>query len=140
MVQFYFLAVLLNILCGLILVYENDETELPGIDKIREGISGESLFKNQMFRLVSGALCLITGLVIFFAPYKGIPVFGDLLPALSCILSGAATLLGYFEERNDEFVAPEILDTILITNKMYIGIAALLFGVIHFILPGVPLL
>ena len=154
MAQFYFLAVLLNIICGLICVYsQNDSDEyfedefdekpkpkIPGVDKINEGIMGESLFANPMFNLVSGALCLITGIVILFAPYKGPSVIGDLLPASSAIFGGAATLLSYLENQSEEFVAPEILDTILNANKLYIGIACLLFAIIHFVAPGAPLL
>lgn len=155
MAQFYFLAVLLNIICGLICVYNqngNDDvfsddfdedgskSQIPGVSKIQEGIAGESLFSNPIFNLVSGALCLITGLVIFLSPYKGPVIIGDLFPALTAILGGSSVLLGYMENRNDEFVPPEILDTILTANKLYIGIACLLFGILHFIAPGAPIL
>lgn len=158
MVQFYFLAVLMNILCGLILVYgedseldsdnlddglENDGisggNSIPGLKKIQDGIAGESLFANELFRLVCGALCLVVGIVTLFVPYSGPAVLGDMLPSLCALFAGASVLLAYFEERSEEFVAPEICDTILISNKLYIGIAALLFGVIHFIIPGAPL-
>ncbi len=153
MEQFYCLSVMLSLLCGLILIYGQDaelegesfedapaKKRIPGIDKIQEGIADESLFANELFRLVCGALAVVSGLVIFLLPYNGIAVFGDLIPALVCILAGACVLLGYYEDRNDEFVPPEILDTVLTNNRLYIGIAALLFGVIHFILPGAPLL
>lgn len=154
MAQFYFLAVLLNIICGLLCVYaqgepddyfgedfdEKPKPKIPGVDKIHESITGESLFANPVFTLVSGALCLVTGIVILFAPYKGPAVIGDLLPALSAIFGGTAVLLSYLENQSEEFVAPEILDTILNANKLYIGIACLLFAIIHFIAPGAPLL
>ena len=153
MAQFYCLSVMLSLLCGLILIYGQDaelgdeafedassKSSIPGIDKLQEGIAGESLFGNELFRLVCGTLAFVSGLVTFLVPYNGIAVFGDLLPSLVCLLAGATVLLGYFEDRNEEFVPPEILDTILTNNKLYIGIAALLFGVVHFILPGAPLL
>lgn len=154
MAQFYFLSVLLNIICGLICVYaqgesdeylgeefgEKPESKIPGVDKIHEGLSKESLFTSPMFTLVSGALCFITGIVILFSPYKGSSVIGDLFPALSAIFGGAATLLSYLEDQSEEFVAPEILDTILNANKLYIGIACLLFAILHFVAPGAPLL
>jgi len=152
MAQFYCLSVLLSLLCGLILIYGQDEgfgdeplegdekKSVPGIEKIQEGIAGEPLFENELFRLVCGALCLVTGLVIFFVPYSGVSVFGDLIPAVICLFAGACVLLLWMEDRNEEFVPPEILDTVLTNNRLYIGIAALGAGVLHFILPGVPLL
>ena len=82
----------------------------------------------------------MTGFVIFFVPYHGVAVIGDLVPAVICLFAGACVLLDYWEARNEEFVPPEILDTVLINNKLYIGIAALFAGVAHFVLPGVPLI
>ncbi|MCR5045286.1 MAG: hypothetical protein K6A42_01755 [Treponema sp.] len=153
MAQFYCLSVMLSLLCGLILIYGHDDEladeafedsagkkAIPGVSKIQEGIAGESLFTNELFRLVCGALCFVTGLVVFFAPYRGVAVFGDLIPALACLFAGAAVLLGYFEDRSDDFIPPEILDVILTNNRLYIGIAALFAGVLHFVLPGVPLI
>lgn len=153
MAQFYCLSVMLSILCGLILIYGQNEnleddsfgegTEkktIPGLEKIQEGLAGESLFANELFKLVCGALCFVTGFVIFFVPYHGISVIGDLLPALVCLFAGACVLLEYFEEKSDSFVVPEAVENVLTANKLYIGIAALLVGVLHFVLPGVPLL
>ncbi len=152
MAQFYCLSVLLSVLCALILIYDQDESSddsfddgeekksIPGIEKIQEGIAGESLFSNQLFRLVCGALCFVTGFVIFFVPYKGVSVIGDFIPAIACLFSGACVLLEYFEEKSDSFMTPEILQTVLISNKFYIGVAALFAGVVHFVLPGAPLL
>lgn len=153
MAQFYCLSVILSLLCGLILIYgqggelddaslgeEGEKKSIPVLDKIQSGIDGESLFENELFRLVCGALCFVTGLVIFLTPYNGVAIFGDLIPAVICLFAGACVLLGYFEDRSDDFMPPEILDTILTNNKLYIGIAALFAGVVHFIFPGVPLL
>ena len=153
MAQFYCLSVILSLLCGLILIYGQEGgfddgdfedsskgNSIPGLNKIQEGIAGEALFENQLFRLVCGALCFVTGFVIFFVPFKGAPVIGDLIPSVICLFAGACVLLGYLEERNDEFIPPEILDTILTNNRLYIGIAAIFGAVAHFILPGVPLL
>ena len=85
MAQFYCLSVMLSILCGLILIYNQNENleddsfgegaekkPLPGLEKIQEGLAGESLFSNELFKLVCGALCFVTGFVIFFVPYLGI--------------------------------------------------------------------
>ncbi|MBR5096941.1 MAG: hypothetical protein IK094_07560 [Treponema sp.] len=153
MAQFYCLSVLLSLLCGLILIYGQDEgfdsddfeegtgkKSIPGLEKIQEGIAGESLFSNPTFRLVCGALCFVTGFVIFFVPYHGISVIGDLIPSFACLFAGATVLLEYFEEKSHSFALPEVLDNALFANKLYIGIGAILIGVIHFILPGVPLL
>ena len=160
MAQFYCLSVILSLLCGLILIYGQNEgfgaseedgaldgdelgggkKSIPGLEKIQEGIAGEALFENELFRLVCGALCLVTGLVIFFAPYNGLSVIGDLIPAVVCLFAGACVLLLWLEDRNEDFVPPEILDTVLANNRLYIGIAALGAAVVHFILPGVPLL
>lgn len=153
MAQFYCLSVLLSVLCGLILIYSQGEgfdddsfeeaaekKSIPAFEKIQEGIAGESLFSNSLFRLVCGALCFVTGIVIFFVPFSGMSVFGDLLPSFACLLAGACVLMEYFEEKSDSFVLPETVGNILSENKLYIGIGTLFIGVIHFVLPGVPLL
>ena len=150
MAQFYFLSVLLNILCGLICVYGKNfsdmnleeefdgsaSSEIPGIDEKKESIAGDSLFSNPVFNLVSGTLSLVTGIVILLAPYSGPSLLGDIAPALAAIFGGASVLISYLENRSEEFVAPEIVDAILISNKFYIGIACLIFAVLHFIAPG----
>ncbi len=153
MAQFYCLSVLLSVLCGLTLIYSQNENlgddsfgeqaekkSIPAFEKIQEGLAGESLFSNSLFRLVCGALCFVTGFVIFFVPYHGVSVIGDLLPSLACLLAGACVLLGYFEEQSDSFAMPEAVEAFVSANKLYIGIAVLFIGVVHFVLPGVPLL
>ncbi len=153
MAQFYCLSVILSVLCGLILIYSQGESfsddsfgetaerkSIPAFEKIQESLAGESLFSNELFRLVCGALCFVTGFVIFFVPYNGISVIGDLLPSFACLFAGAGVLLGYFEEKSDSFVMPDFLENAFSSNRLYIGIGSMLVGIVHFILPGVPLL
>jgi|SRR5574344_104254 uncharacterized membrane protein YkgB len=149
MAQFYFLSVLLNILIGLILVYgtdltkENDLSSEKDVAKKNDKLFGNiSCFESRSFRLVLGVLSLLVGILIILSPFRNdIPVIGDLLPALTGLVSGASLLLEYYlgsavETSN----IPGKVRQILIDGRKYIGVACLVAGLLHFTFPQVPIL
>ncbi|HBG65870.1 MAG TPA: hypothetical protein DDW78_05305 [Treponema sp.] len=156
MEQFYFLSVLFNILAGLILVYGRDLTKGDeaddGLELIEDG-SGEgekeqgALFKdfdgfnNATFRLVIGILSAFVGIMKLLAAYDGIPVLGDLLPALAGVAAGASLLIEYYLlNASDPDTLPEGLQGIFIDSRKYIGVLCLIVGLLHFIFPRVLVL
>ena len=150
MAQFYFLSVLLNVLCGLILVYGTNlaSGEIPSSDAADTGSEEKSLkdgfkgFDNKTFRLIIGILSVFVGILKFLSVYRNdIPVIGDLLPALAGLMGGASILLEYFMgTTTEEINIPEAVKKIFIECRKYIGVGCLVVGVLHFIFPQVPIL
>ncbi|MCQ2611244.1 MAG: hypothetical protein MJ169_05790 [Treponema sp.] len=127
MAQMYVLSILMNLMVGMILV-------TPASDK-------QKFFTNEVTRLICGAVCFLTALIKLFFTYgskgAGIPVLGDLIPAVAGIAGGASVLIEYYLENHSAGSVPEIVETILVKNKLYIGILCLGAAVLHFIMPGV---
>lgn len=149
MVQFYFLLVLLNILAGIILIStdsstELDLTDLDADDKKNKNIKGalenDSIFTNETFGLVTGALCALISFITLFFSYsktgKSIPIIGDLLPSVLGLAGGATILLDYYSKSFADHDLPDFVEAVFFNNKKYIGFACIIAAIIHFIIPG----
>ena len=135
MLQFYFLSIVLNALAGYILLTGDQDGAL-------EFKSGFSL-KDETFRLVTGILSVIVGLLKLLSPVEGNAlVVGDLIPALSGFLCGFILLFEYYRSRSTLAIAEqsEKVDRLLVSNKKIIGVAAIIVAALHFLFPTVPLL
>lgn len=152
MVQFYLLSILMNILIGIVLISSNNSTELD-IDKfdydekssskihnMKNALEGDSIITNETFALVCGAIGAIVGFVKLFFAYSrtghGIPVIGDLLPAVAGLLGGGTILLEYYSKSFAEHDLPDIFETVFFNNKKYIGFVCMIIAIIHFIIPN----
>lgn len=81
MVQFYFLAVFVNLIGGLYFANSVFEKSFPAVKKVVE------LFNNSLPKLVFGILAGATGVFLIISAFGGdVPVVGDLLIALSSIV------------------------------------------------------
>lgn len=155
MVQFYFLSILLNILVGVVLISSSSSTELDAKDidlfdekkskntkikNVKEVLENDSLFSNETFCLITGALSALIGFIkLFFAYGKtkaGVPIIGDLFPALLGLAGGATVVLEYYSKSFADHDLPDFIETILFNNKKYLGCACIVAAVIHFIIPG----
>ncbi|MBQ0161697.1 MAG: hypothetical protein KBS84_00880 [Treponema sp.] len=149
MVQFYFLLVLLNILAGIILISTDSSTELDlsdldADDKKQKSVKGalenDSIFTNETFGLVTGALCALISFITLFFSYsktgKSIPIIGDLLPSILGLAGGATILLDYYSKSFADHDLPDFVETVFFNNKKYIGFACIIAAIIHFIIPG----
>ncbi|MCI1208056.1 MAG: hypothetical protein LKF96_01245 [Treponema sp.] len=154
MLQFYFLSILLNLLCGLSLLYGEDFTpealrlhrksENPVVEKVDKG-SVKSLFKNsrvfsdKSFRLVLGVLSCLTGLMKLLSVIRNdVPVVGDLIPALAGLIGGSCLLIEYYlMSATVETALPSWIKKIFIDNRKNIGIICIVAAVLHFIFPTV---
>ena len=135
MVQFYFLSIVLNALAGYILITGDNGGSL-------EFTSRFSL-NDETARLLVGILSILTGFMKLLSPFEGsVPVAGDLVPALTGFLTGLILIFEYYRSRSTLEVAEPIgrIDRILLANKKFVGTAALIAALLHFLFPRVPLL
>ncbi|MBQ6781743.1 MAG: hypothetical protein IJP62_11030 [Treponema sp.] len=162
MLQFYFLAVLLNVLAGLILVYAADFTRGTSLasddadddmfddDSDSEEDSGEagkvfadgSFMNDSLFRMVVGILALLTGVLKLISPIQNdAPFVGDLIPAVACMLGSVSLLLEFYANKlSTEINLPFFLQGIFVTNRRYLGVFCIIAGLMHFIFPRIMFL
>lgn len=149
MVQFYFLLVLLNIIAGIVLISSDNSTELniENFDeddskkkKLKDSLENDSIFTNETFGLVTGALCTLISFITLFFSYsktgKSIPIIGDLLPSVLGLCGGATILLDYYSKSFADHDLPDFVEAIFFNNKKYIGFACIIAAIIHFMIPG----
>lgn len=131
MLQFYFLSILLNIVCGLILVYATDfmntkneddllQEEPPAREdsvvdddensddslfdrKIQFAINSKgSFFDDMTFRLVVAVLSGLTGLMKLLSTVQNdVPVIGDLIPAIAGMAACFALLIEFYSKKSE---------------------------------------
>jgi len=134
MVQFYLLAVILNILGGLILTAPLLQEKIPMLEKLHEGLR-----INIASRMVFILLSLVVGVFKILSVTKGdVAVVGDLLPALSLLLMAGVFFLDYYKEQSEigsSFI--DKLQRIFVDNKSTIGIILVVIGLLHFLFPRV---
>lgn len=135
MIQFYFLSILFNLMAGYTLVYSEPE-------KLSATNPFSALIQNETVKLLLGVLTFISGFLKILSSVRGdIPVIGDILPALCGLAAGFTLLLDYFKSRSTLAEAGTgIVYTVFHTNAKWIGIAAIISAVLHFVFPTVLLL
>jgi hypothetical protein len=127
MIQFYFLSVLLNAVAGLILVNEGGEG-----DRIFEGDI------NDTFKLIIGVASLATGLLKLLSATEGdIPIVGDLVPALTGLISGFILCFDYYASNSTLDVQPNSIAMFFMGSKKLFGLAAIAAALLHFLFPKV---
>jgi len=134
MVQFYFLAVCLNIVGGFILTAPYFSEKLPFLGQLKS-----ALVEKQSGRVIFVLLLLFTGIFKILSVTKGdVPVIGDFLPAVSLFVLALSFSVDFFAEKSSvESSLVQKLNEILRKNGQIIGVSAIVIGVLHFIFPGV---
>jgi len=134
MVQLYFLSIVFNGLAGFLFVF----ADLGG-----EGDSPENnpkfSFIGSGFRLVIGILAAVLGILKLLSPMEGIPILGDLLPALAGIAAGFMLIFGFYRERSPQVDSEESINRfgeIALHYKKAVGIALLAASLLHFLFPS----
>jgi len=127
MFQIYFLSVLLNILVGLFLIYEN---------KIE---NYNLIIQKPLLIMILGFASIIVGIIkLFVVAQPDIVIIGDLLPAVFGIVGGFCILLNYFLlYGKNEIILKPVVQKIFVDWKKTIGVLALVVGILHFIIPQV---
>jgi hypothetical protein len=136
MIQFYFLSILFNATGGFILFTNGREGEDSAIEaEIRFSL------RNETFRLILGILSAVTGLLKLLSPIQGdIPVVGDLVPAVVGMITGFILLFDYYHGRSFFEEGDSKMKAIITGNRKWIGFAAMIAAVLHFVCPQVLLL
>ena len=152
MEQFYFLAVLLNILIGFILFYKDkalsceDTLEKDDDVSFLEEKHGtfEDLFSEKSFltsskvQFVLGCSGIIVSVMLLLSPFSGIFLFGDLIPAIVCLAASVSMLINsYFEDSITDLKLNDMIKFIIIDCRKYVGLISIIVGIIHFVIPGV---
>ena len=137
--QLWFLSVLLNVFSGLVLIFS---AQTNGEADADDASAAPAFFQHSTFRLVLGILCALIGIIKLFVSMprgdalSGIPVIGDLLPALAGIVGGGALLVDYYKNFSSMSIEfPAIVQKICIDNRKYAGIVCIIIAVLHFIFP-----
>ncbi len=134
MVQFYFLAVCLNVIGGLILSAQYFSEKLPFLTTMRN-----TIIEKQANRVVFILLTAFTGIFKILSVMQGdVPVVGDLFPALSLLLIALTFTVEFFADKSSvEGTLISRFDNILVKNSQILGAGAVIIGALHFIFPGV---
>lgn len=137
MLQFYFLSILANLLAGLCLSGDYLAERFSSLVPYKE------LLDKAPVRTGVGIVALVIGflkLLVRSTP-TDVPVVGDLLPAVAGLIMGGALLLGKLRERGAvSEVKARSLEETAARYRVPMGIAGLVVGVLHFLLPGALLL
>ena len=133
MVQIYLLMVIGSLSGGMLMLAESVKEKVPSLMVFREWYNNNQALQPFLF-----CLFVVVGLLGCIVPYRGIPVLGDFIPALSNIVVGIGLFLEYYREKGR--VVSETLGKIIVFFENYrgaLGTVALIAGIAHFIFPGV---
>jgi hypothetical protein len=136
MIQFYVLSILLNAAVGFVLI-KGDSGEEDSLEK-----EFRFSFRSETFRLILGIVTVVIGLLKLLSPVNdGMPILGDLIPALAGLGAGSIVLLDYYQNQSrlDDEGTSKIAE-IVSRNRKWAGFAALGAALIHFLFPQAFLL
>jgi len=137
MVQIYFLSIVLNGLAGFLFVF----ADLGGDDSAQNNAKFSSF--GSGFRLTTGILAAVTGILKLLLPMgeggkTGMPIMGDLLPAVASLVAGFILIFGFYRERAPQVDSEEKINhfgEIALHYKKAVGIALLAVALLHFLFP-----
>jgi len=129
--QIYFLVVLTHLLSGLVLSSHFLEEKINGFAPF------SALLQKPRFRLVLGIITVLSSLfTLLKVTPSDVIILGDLLPAVTGFLMGAYLILGFFYESLEESRSWMKSFVDLMEDKGHIiGIAAIVVGLLHFLVP-----
>jgi len=134
MIQFYLLAVIMNILGGIFMAAPMLQEKVPVLQSLQEALK-----INIASRIILIILSLVVGIFKLLSVTRGdVAVVGDLLPAIGLLVMAVVFFLDYYTEQSEvrsSFI--ESLQKIFIRNKSAIGIGLIIIGLLHFLFPGV---
>ena len=137
MIQLYFLSIVFNGLAGFLFVFgdmgKNDTAEN----------SGKFSFVSDGFLLVVGILAGVIGLLKLLSPMKGMPILGDLLPAVAGVVAGFILIFGFYREHSSVVDVEGNINhfgELILHYKKPVGIILLASAALHFLFPEAFLL
>jgi len=138
MVQLYFLSIVFNGLAGFLFVF----ADLGGGDTAEDSAKISAV--GSGFRLIIGILAAVTGILKLLLPMGGegkvgLPILGDLLPALASLTAGFMLIFGFYRERSSHVDSEEKINRfgeVALHYKKAVGIALLASALLHFLFPS----
>lgn len=137
MSQFYFLSVASLLFGGV----------LAAADFLSERVGAfaplADLAERRALIMTTGVITLAVGIFKIFiqAPGDGIPVAGDLLPAIAGIATGGVLLLSGMQRRPQVGAdTPPPPPPAVVEYKSPIGLAGVIVGLLHFLFPAAVIL
>ncbi len=131
MLQIYFLTVLTNIIAGLTISAPFLSIKIEGFQIFAEKM------ENKMYRVILGSITVITGLfALLNTSADNIAIIGDLLPAVTAMAMGLILVIFYFFTDEEDSNRP--VKTVKELSEKYgniLGIAGIIIGLIHFLIP-----
>ncbi len=140
MFQLYLLTVLTNVLAGLALATGFLTERFERFSEYTDFMG------NAVYRIVLAVLSLLIGIINLFPTYSGdMAVLGELFPSLAGIVTGILLITEYISsrKREDESKTAELAEKVEKFSGPYltiVGIASVIIGILHAILPKLPLL
>lgn len=132
MLQIYFLTVLTNIISGLTISAPFLSTKIEGLQLFSEKM------ENKLYRVILGCITVISGLfALLNTSGDNIAIIGDLVPAVTAMAMGLILVVFYFFK--DDENSSQSVKTVKELSKKYgniIGIAGIIIGLIHFLIPS----
>jgi hypothetical protein len=133
MIQLYFLSILCNGIAGYLLFSGDSEN-------YQEDEKPQIPFNNPTFHLVLGILSAVTGILKLLSPLpslnsgRGVIIFGDLIPAAACIVSGLVFIFGIYRGDASRTQGElEKIGTNLLAFRRPIGIGLMAAALLHFV-------
>ena len=133
MVQLYFLSIVLSGLAGFLFVFADLEEDNSAENGAKFSFIGGG------FRLIVGILAAVTGILKLLSPMEGMPILGDLLPALAGLGAGFMLIFGFYRERSPHVDSEEKINRfgeVALHYKKAVGIALLAVALLHFLFPS----
>ncbi len=127
MLQIYFLAVVVNLLMGGIILFD----KLKG-----EGYDGDGSFMhNNTFVLTLTIFACIIACSTLVAPYSGVPLLGDFLITVTTFAGYFVFLTRYIKANYPNAYTGNNWFALVEGSEFYIAIACLVMAVLHFFFP-----
>jgi len=99
------------------------------------------LFEENSLKFGLGLASLVIAFFKLLSPIEGdVPVIGDLLPVVAGLATGAVLLFDFFRGSSDiKSSTVDRLESGILSYRRYIGIGAAVTGLLHFLIPTVPI-
>ena len=142
MLQFYFLSILLNLICGSILLFGKNLVTGEYSHNTNKILGDNAFFDDKTFRIVLASLSVFVGIMKLLSVVKDdIPVIGDFFASLAGFLGGVCLLLEYYKIQSGENARlPSLIENIFITRRTFIGWFCMIAALLHFVFPEALLL
>ena len=140
MFQLYLLTVLTNVLAGLALATGFLTERFERFSEYTDFMG------NAVYRIVLAVLSLLIGIINLFPTYSGdMAVLGELFPSLAGIVTGILLITEYISSRKSdaESKTAELAGKVEKISGPYltiVGIASVIIGILHAVIPRLPLL